>query len=488
MEESTLSSIQRVITQASERFSAWVLRREVQLLSHLKSRRLLSRLARHSARPRKSTCYVLSDTAWRLCLKGRHDESLFAARHAFLSGYRLGMGSPPMGSPEVNHLCKVIADSKSLQAPVLAPREPRHRPLRIAHVQPGLTEGHAPTTVIRTLVAHHDTSALDPYVFVTTPGGITQPVFEEVSRYATVRQLHTRRLVDRPAELLDLLAKDAIDIVVFHTQHCAVTSMVAMRRAAPLMLGFVHGGAIHHSEVDYHLVQGLAGIKALSPELKDRAVPILLGVGKRDEAQDGVTRQLDSFPVNAFRFGTIGNLHKYATESNAQHISKILQRCKDAVWLYAGGIGHADMTLLTRTFESNGVATQTAYLGKLSPGDVARFLSSLDVYINSYPRPGGLAVLEAMSWGLPVISLVDGTERYVKASVSYEYVGVDELTFREEDSEAFVELAVRLTQDSALREHLGQTLAGRYSSEFTPERSTAEIDKVILRLWQEEVG
>jgi glycosyltransferase involved in cell wall biosynthesis len=122
-----------------------------------------------------------------------------------------------------------------------------------------------------------------------------------------------------------------------------------------------------------------------------------------------------------------------------------------------------------------GIADRVRFLGERS--DVARFLAAADIYCqpNFEPEPIGLAYVEALAAGLPVVaSDLGGAREIVDAATGVLVPAGDE--------GALAVVLGELIADSARRRRLGAAGASRAAELCDPERQIARLESFLRRL------
>ncbi|RMG64790.1 MAG: glycosyltransferase [Chloroflexi bacterium] len=122
-----------------------------------------------------------------------------------------------------------------------------------------------------------------------------------------------------------------------------------------------------------------------------------------------------------------------------------------------------------------GVAGRVIFVGEVSDGALPDYYRAADIYAipaNSRAEAFGIAILEAMASGLPVISTEVGT-----ATSWINQHGATGLVIPPRDPQAIVQ-AVNTLRDAALRRAMGEAARQRVRAEFTLERMAARIQAV----------
>jgi glycosyltransferase involved in cell wall biosynthesis len=165
----------------------------------------------------------------------------------------------------------------------------------------------------------------------------------------------------------------------------------------------------------------------------------------RTQLSQGKARQALGLPERALLFGTLGRLVGFKNQRLLLHaFARIATSLPDArLVMIGGGKLEADLKAQARDL---GIAARVDFLGQVDEG--ARYLRALDLFCFSSPgEPFGLAVLEAMSAGLPVIAVDSGGVAEVLGETGIRVVN---------DAEAFAAAMLRAARmDAATRAAIG---------------------------------
>lgn len=201
------------------------------------------------------------------------------------------------------------------------------------------------------------------------------------------------------------------------------------------------------------------GTGLIAGESIDRAMPIPRSAL---QVEDG-----------AVIFGTYGRLQKCVEPGFMNAAAQILTAVPGSVLLLAGPGYDQEVPVLQAHFASAGVEGRVRFLGPRED-DVPGLLKSTDVYLDTFPFPGAQSVLEAMWAGVPVVGMrtvpdpnLDPTGTGPTTAVGELFLGDSAPLAPSGDTVAYVEHAVRLARDPALRKEAGARVSKRARDNYS---------------------
>lgn len=165
---------------------------------------------------------------------------------------------------------------------------------------------------------------------------------------------------------------------------------------------------------------------------------------------------------------TVGRLRYY---KGVDDLIRALPLLPDALAVVAGS---GPMELPWRALaEERGVAERVVFTGDVSDADLPAYYHSADIYVlpaNERAEAFGIAILEAMASGLPVVCTEVGT-----ATSWINQHDVTGLVTPVKNPEALARSIQQLQRDSALRKRLGDAARQRVAAEFTQEQMIERV-------------
>jgi glycosyltransferase involved in cell wall biosynthesis len=156
-------------------------------------------------------------------------------------------------------------------------------------------------------------------------------------------------------------------------------------------------------------------------------------------------------------------------------VKKVVQECPNVHFIMAGAWDHNEENTkedILRYIAENNLATYIDILGPIYGQEKIKFFQQLDIFVfPSWDEGMPLVILEAMNYGLPVISTKNvGTISEVVLD------GVTGILIEKNNIEECTQAMKRLIRDKSLRHRLGEAGYNRLVTEYSIDRN---IEKVI---------
>ncbi len=386
--------------------------------------------------------------------------------------------------------------------PMAGRRRPaRNRRLRLAHVTAQLVDGsHAPSRLMRTLMRNHNPSIFDlslliTEAFVLRPGeypvrlGHSGPSAERARRTLRIfREAGVEVTVADPgADLRETarfvagrLSREEIDVAVFHGpdfMHHAVAALSDV----PLKVLFEHGSLPSRPGFD------IAISSAESEDSVDRLKPSFAAMGtelvrnphvvdaRESWEQDPYPLSVFGLPDDAQVLTTISNhLEHRLSESMCHSIVEILRRCPKAYYAPMGPV--RPDSRVARFFEGTEVGSRVRFLGTAAcPSQCAR---SMHVYLNEFPFGSGIALLDALAAGCPIVSMHDENGP-AQAKYAAIYYGLDRV-IKTLDPADYVNLACSLLNNPEMQREWRQAALQCYERHADVKGYVRRFEEIVF--------
>ena len=358
------------------------------------------------------------------------------------------------------------------------------RKLRIGYLSPDFKEQHPVGILLKPILTHHDRDRFEHVCCASIETrDESSRLFEHLSQtWHDVFGWNDERLASQ-------IRADGIDILIDLAGHTSGSRIRVLRnRPAPIQacfIGYPHSTGL--DAVDYLIADSIV----CPPELDHLCSETVLRLDHcvfcfvPNEDRPAVDVEAAS-RREAVTFGSFNNVPKL-TPTTVAIWSEILTRLPDArLKLKAGPFADADTReRFWRSFEDQGVVRDRITLARPTPlAEMMREYGDIDIGLDPIPYNGGITTCQALSMGVPVVTLKGGSFcRRMGASILTR-IGLDALIA--ETREAYVEAAVALAQDHDRRLALRASLRERLTAApmCDPEAYTRNLERMYRHAWR----
>lgn len=370
--------------------------------------------------------------------------------------------------------------------------------IRLAHVVPQIVDkGHAPTRLLKAFCHFAHVDQYDVFVISTEfliehqleyPSVTFLSFPSDLRGKETIQFLKEKDIsvwinpeqttfLESAHSIQEILKALKIDVAVFHGPD-EVNILCASMTDVPIRVLFEHGTPPSHACFDLAILSTQEGQMQTQKRFKDKGMQshflhFCLDV-RQGWKEKPYTKEEMGLPADSLILTTISNhLDTRLTPTMCQAIGEILQRCPQAVYAPMGKVVHPER--LRAFFETYAVNDRVIFLGPCeNPSQYAR---SMHLYLNEFPMGSGLAILDAMAAGCPIVSMYDehGSQQ---ARYGGTFLGLDYVvkTGRKED---YVELACRLIQDPILYEKWSKHTLKQYEKYADVRQYVEDFEKLL---------
>lgn len=276
-------------------------------------------------------------------------------------------------------------------------------------------------------------------------------------------------------DMAERLSRDEVDVVVIHEMN-PVNKILARITDVPYRIFFAHGWPenIYYDDFD----------SIICSEMDDAYDAAPIPIFKRSFAID-CRKGWDDVPYSNEFFGlpsdakiitTISNnLDSRLSDDMCWAIGGILRGCPEAYYLAIGTKPNDER--LAEIYDKIGVSDRVFFIGNVdNPSQLAR---TAYLYLNEFPVGGGLAVLDSMASGTPVVTMYD-PNGVAAARFGGFYIGVDR-AIKSCCREEYVELALNLLHDADLYAKWVSYTLQRYEDTANVVKYVSDIEGFVKK-------
>lgn len=358
------------------------------------------------------------------------------------------------------------------------------RRLRVGYVSPDFRE-HSVAYFIAPILSAHNRTAFEIacYSDVPRPDGITERLRSLADIWRPIAGWTDERLAEQ-------IRADQVDILVDLAGHTAANRLpVFARRPAPVQVTYLgYPNTTGLAAMDYRIADGFTdpdGCEKFYTETIVRLPGCFLCYQPPAEYPD--IGRLPFERNSHITFGSFNNLAKLQPEAIAVW-AKILRSITGSKLIVKnpslGDVATRDR--LAQTFAAHGVQNEDLILrGPTSTSfEHLSSYSEVDIALDTFPYGGTTTTCEAMWMGVPVVTVEGSTHAGRVGASLLRSVGLD--AFIAEDSNAYVERAVRFARDQSALSDLRSNLRNRMqnSSLCDASRFTKDLEHAFREMWR----
>ena len=370
--------------------------------------------------------------------------------------------------------------------PVFANARDPDRRIRIAYVSPDLVAGHNQLAWLLPLLAHHDRSEVEVYVYadVARPDAGTEEVALAADAAVSIHGLGHAVQAAR-------VRADGIDIAINLCGWQPTERVVFAHRLAPIQVAYSnHITTTGLHAVEYRMTDAYIDAPGVTdPYYSERLIRLETGYSCYLPPPEAPEVADPPFARNGYV--TLGSANQ-VTKLSAPTIalwSRILAAVPSSrLLLKAVSLGDPLTQARVRSrFAACGIAAERlVFVGAVTdPREHYRAVGDMDLGLDPFPFTGGKSTCDALWMGVPVVTLAGNSMMARIGASMISRAGLPELATDSE--EAYFELAVALARDPARLARLRQTMRERLSASVLLDGRghTRELESVYRRLWRE---
>jgi predicted O-linked N-acetylglucosamine transferase (SPINDLY family) len=292
------------------------------------------------------------------------------------------------------------------------------------------------------------------------------------------------------ATLRKRIAEEGIDVLAWISLAVMLPFAFAMRLAPRQVWWAMKYHALDLPEIDDYLTGGgETGIHMIQGR-PWRVGPVVAAKWFFPELSAEARRVRESLGARGIVYGSFGRAEKLNSPPFLDAVVEILRGEPEAMFLWTGRAHHPG---IQRHFEAAGVADRCRFIGWVN---TKLYAQVIDVFLDSFPFPGGFTLYEAMAAEKPAvlyasvesehggINAIVGTPLASDPSASHEAAlahaifrpaGERSLYLRASNPREYVDYALALARDPALRARAGRAAREFIEKMMTDRRRAANI-------------
>ena len=290
------------------------------------------------------------------------------------------------------------------------------------------------------------------------------------------------------SRIADEVLGDDLDILIYpEVGMNGKTYVLSAMRLAPVQCaGWGHPVTTGHKNIDYYFSSALMEPENAQNHYTEKLV-LLPGIGThypKISQPDPIKRADLALPENKNLYLCPQSLFKIHPDNDRLFL-KILEGDEDGVLVFFTGryeaVTSAYIKRLTQAFEARGLDTvgRVKMLPNLDHDDYLRVNLVCDVMLDTLYWSGGNTSLDALSCGLPVVTLPGQFMRGRQSYGMLRAMGVDELIAR--DEEDYVQIALKLGKAPDYRKEISARVLGSMGKIFGDNQPVEDLQRSLLR-------
>jgi glycosyltransferase involved in cell wall biosynthesis len=301
--------------------------------------------------------------------------------------------------------------------------------MRVLHVHSGNLYGGIETLLLNLVRCRHFCLDMQPHFALCFEGQIAEELRSAGVRVCTLGVVRTRlpwTIWQARMRLRDLLGRECFDVVVCHSAWSQAIFGPVVRSAGLPLVFWLHNAIGKLTWLDRwsRLTQPdlvvcnsqftKKTLPLLYPEVESRVLycPMPRFVHQDNKAERRLTRQSLNTSEEAIVILQVGRLESWKGQALLLSALGVLREVPNWVCWQVGGPQRAPEAHILEKLKSSskrlGVADRVLFLGQRR--DVPRIMAAADVYCqpNTGPEPFGIALVESLLAGLPVVTSATG--------------------------------------------------------------------------------
>jgi len=378
---------------------------------------------------------------------------------------------------------KRLAKHSSHSAPPKVRKSLSVSKLRVGYVSPDFRR-HSVGWFFRHIIAHHDRDRFSIYCYATTPGkdDLTREIAGAASFFREVHTLNT-------FQFAELIQRDGIHVLVDLAGHTQGNRLdVFALRPAPIQvtfLGYPYGTGLR--TMDYRITDRHSESPYSASLYRERLVFMSQGflpMGPIEAADIPLERRSFGLPEDGPVCVSFNSAEKLRPEVLSLW-DRLLSLSRDALLVIScPHVGRTDLRANILAHFSQENQKRVFFLGRAGSEELHRARYGLaDIALDPFPYAGTTTSYEALSMGVPVVTLVGDRHAQRTTFSLLKAIGVEDTIARSEKE--YLDIARGLLADPARLEDTKSRISFliREKQRKHPRAYTKELEERFLSMW-----
>ena len=213
-------------------------------------------------------------------------------------------------------------------------------------------------------------------------------------------------------------------------------------------------------------------------KIKSKKIIVIPNGVKSNQKRKPYLKREIGFDVEETVIGTVGNLREVKDHKTFIKVASEISRKFQNIKFLIAGKGPLEREL-KKIAELSGLKKKIVFVGFIK--EIEKVYSAIDIFVlTSFWEGCPLSILEAMSFGIPVVSFSVGDVPYIIQN------GKDGFVVKDRDFTELIEKIKLLLKNETLRDKIGKNAKEKIRREFTVEKMVKRYTDIYLNLLKQD--
>ena len=213
-------------------------------------------------------------------------------------------------------------------------------------------------------------------------------------------------------------------------------------------------------------------------KIKSKKIIVIPNGVKSNQKRKPYLKREIGFDVEETVIGTVGNLREVKDHKTFIKVASEISRKFQNIKFLIAGKGPLEREL-KKIAELSGLKKKIVFVGFIK--EIEKVYSAIDIFVlTSFWEGCPLSILEAMSFGIPVVSFSVGDVPYIIQN------GKDGFFVKDRDFTELIEKIKLLLKNETLRDKIGKNAKEKIRREFTVEKMVKRYTDIYLNLLKQD--